>query len=491
MISTTQTAQALIDKFSLTNVPLLNESFVDTPTVLNFLKNTPCLIQKNTNAQRIETKSIISISPKTICRIRPYQREVVDYTVGLNHVKPSKVVMPCGSGKTFTGLCCVATLRRKTLIITNYKIVANQWKHELFKYFDVQKDNIQCIGDEGFEFNEKADITIITYDTMSSISTMKSCSIVRKILMTDFALVILDEAHKAVASSYFNMLSYISGCFLAFTATPVREDSEMKRLKYFVNDEIEVEAKELIENGYLSKIFCQTVIVPTHPVLHKNASLTYTEKLIAAVINPNKIEYLRSILQTMFDEKHKILVFCDDIWSIKYVANQIKKHFKIIGPVCMQTTLPEREKSVKKFLEEDHEGKIMFISRTGDEGIDVPSATKLIQICTSWGSRRQHAQRVGRVQRPANNNLVCEAITLVSDKTMEIVFSEKRDNYLREMGYDVTTEKIDVKSNQKNMKSIVDLIKKRKTFGKTLKKDIEKKKGSKSDSRKKVIKLLK
>ena len=59
------------------------------------------------------------------------------------------------------------------------------------------------------------------------------------------------------------------------------------------------------------------------------------------------------------------------------------------------------------------------------------------------------------------------------------------------MGYDVTIERIDVKSNKKNMKSIVDLIKKRKTFGKTLKKGIEKKKESKSDNRKKVIKLLK
>lgn len=486
----TVTAQKLIDRFQLKDVPLLNYPFIDTPTVLHFMKNTSCSIIKNTNAQNIEKKSFIKITPKENCRIRPYQRNVVDFCVGLNHIKPSMIVMPCGSGKTFTGLCCVATLRRKTLIITNYKIVANQWKNELFKYFDTSPENIQCISDDSFEYNDETDITILTYDTMSSISTIKSASLVRKILMTDFSLVILDEAHKAVASSYFNMLSYISGCFLAFTATPVREDSEMKRLKHFVNDEIEIDAINLIKNGYLSKILCRTIILPTHHLLYKNKSLTHTEKLIAAVINPNKVEFLKTILQEMFNEKHKILVFCDDIWSMQYVANRIRKDFKIIGPICMKTTLQEREKCVEKFLEEDDEGKIMFISRTGDEGIDVPSATKLIQICTSWGSRRQHAQRVGRVQRPANKDLLCEAITLVSNNTMEVDFAEKRDNYLREMNYDVIKEVMDIKYEQTNVKKLVNLIKKKKTFEKR-KKEKKKKIITMEKKREKIIKLLK
>ncbi len=484
MICTTTTARKLMDRYLLNDIPILNNSFIDVPTVLNFLKNSPCLIKRHTNIQDVAKKAFIQISPKDNCRIRPYQKQVVNHTVGTNHIKPSMIVMPCGSGKTFTGLCCIATLQRKTLIITNYKIVANQWKNELLKYFDIPEESIQCIGNDSFEFKDDTAITIITYDTMSSTSTIKSCSIIRKILMTDFSLVILDEAHKAVASSYFNMLSYISGCFLAFTATPVREDSEMKRLKHFVSDEIEIDATNLIENGYLSKILCKTIIIPTHPLLFKDKYLTHTEKLIAAVINPNKIKLLKTLLQKLFDEKHRTLVFCDDIWSMQYVAKQIKKDFKIIGPICMQTTLQDREKYVRIFLQEDDEGKIMFISRTGDEGIDVPSATKLVQICTSWGSRRQHAQRVGRVQRPANNKLLCEAITLVSDNTMEVEFAEKRDNYLREMNYDVKKETIDTEDKNINVKKLVHLIKKRKV-SKAEKKNKNKKKKEPSLKKKK------
>ena len=117
--------------------------------------------------------------------------------------------------------------------------------------------------------------------------------------------------------------------------------------------------------------------------------------------------------------------------------DKFQKTHNVIGPICMKTTTDMREKFVAKFLQEDNIGKILMISRTGDEGIDIPSATKMVQICTPWGSRRQHAQRIGRVQRPKEVNEVCEAISIISNDTHEVEFSKKRDEYLREMNYDV------------------------------------------------------
>ena len=42
----------------------------------------------------------------------------------------------------------------------------------------------------------------------------------------------------------------------------------------------------------------------------------------------------------------------------------------------------------------------MFLSKVGDNSIDIPEANVLIQISSHAGSRRQEAQRLGRILRP-------------------------------------------------------------------------------------------
>lgn len=435
--------QHLMTKHNILSIPNIGSmTYVDVESALKYMKATPH--DRMSNNCSIN-HAPIRIIPKENCRIRSYQKHVVDSIVQNRTIRPTLVIMPCGSGKTFTALCTMATNQRRTLIITNFKVVAHQWKRELLKNFQVDS-KIECISDDSFlfDYTNPPGITIVTYDALSSIGCVKSRNLVYGILMTDFSCILLDEAHKAVAPSYFSIISRLSGVFVAFTATPVREDSDMKLLHQLIEHEIEIPAENLIRDGYLSRIVCSTVIVPTDPRLYCK-SLSYNNQIACAVVNPNKIKYLHQLLDTMVREQDKILIFCDDIWSLKYVHNQLK--YSAIGPICMESTLSERERAITDFLEDDGKYKILTISRTGDEGIDVPSATKLIQICTPWGSRRQHAQRVGRLQRPSNNmRTCCEAITIVSDNTLEIEFSKRRDEYLSEMGYQIHESNVYVES---------------------------------------------
>ena len=41
----------------------------------------------------------------------------------------------------------------------------------------------------------------------------------------------------------------------------------------------------------------------------------------------------------------------------------------------------------------------LFLSKVGDNSIDIPEANVLIQISSHAGSRRQEAQRLGRILR--------------------------------------------------------------------------------------------
>ena len=86
----------------------------------------------------------------------------------------------------------------------------------------------------------------------------------------------------------------------------------------------------------------------------------------------------------------------------------------------------------------------MFLSKVGDNSIDIPEANVLIQISSHAGSRRQEAQRLGRILRakrppgggpPPPDEFNAFFYTLVSTDTQEMYFSAKRQQFLVDQGY--------------------------------------------------------
>ena len=50
-----------------------------------------------------------------------------------------------------------------------------------------------------------------------------------------------------------------------------------------------------------------------------------------------------------------------------------------------------------------HDGCCIGLSKIGDTALDIPDANVIIQISGHGGSRRQQAQRLGRILRPKPN----------------------------------------------------------------------------------------
>ena len=80
----------------------------------------------------------------------------------------------------------------------------------------------------------------------------------------------------------------------------------------------------------------------------------------------------------------------------------------------------------------------MFLSKVGDNSLDIPEANVLLQISSHAGSRRQEAQRLGRILRAKKDARAGAALnefnaffyTLVSKDTQEMYFSSKRRRFL-------------------------------------------------------------
>lgn len=71
--------------------------------------------------------------------------------------------------------------------------------------------------------------------------------------------------------------------------------------------------------------------------------------------------------------------------------------------------------------------------QVGDTSIDLPEATCLIQISSHFASRRQEAQRLGRILRAKRRNdegFNAFFYSLVSKDTQEMYYSSKRQGFL-------------------------------------------------------------
>jgi len=80
----------------------------------------------------------------------------------------------------------------------------------------------------------------------------------------------------------------------------------------------------------------------------------------------------------------------------------------------------------------------IFVSKVADTSFDLPEANVLIQISAHGGSRRQEAQRLGRILRAKRNStdqFNAFFYSLVSQDTLEMSYSRRRQRFLVNQGY--------------------------------------------------------
>jgi DNA excision repair protein ERCC-3 len=114
---------------------------------------------------------------------------------------------------------------------------------------------------------------------------------------------------------------------------------------------------------------------------------------ILCALNPNKARICDFLIKHHENRGDRILVFSDNVFALRSYATKMMRSF-IYGA----TGSVERMKILKNFQE--FQGQTLFISRIGDTSIDLPEANVIIQISSHYGSRRQEAQRLGRILRP-------------------------------------------------------------------------------------------
>lgn len=149
--------------------------------------------------------------------------------------------------------------------------------------------------------------------------------------------------------------------------------------------------------------------------------------------NPNKFLILQYLIRYHDARGHKVLVFIDNILILKRYATMLGRPF-LSGEVPNN----EREK-ILQFFSHLADWNVLFVSRVGDVGIDLPDANVAIEMSSQFGSRRQETQRLGRILRPKEHSKEAEFdsyfYSLVSAGTEEVRYSLKRQKFLIKQGY--------------------------------------------------------
>ena len=191
---------------------------------------------------------------------------------------------------------------------------------------------------------------------------------------------------------------------------------------------------ELQKRGFIARVQCAEVWCPMSPEFYREyLGCRSAKKMLLFVMNPNKFRACQFLIRYHERRNDKIIVFSDNVYALKHYALTMNKPF-IYGP----TSQNERLQILQNFKLNPKVNTI-FVSKVADTSFDLPDANVLIQISSHGGSRRQEAQRLGRILRAKKGTIAEEYnaffYTLVSQDTLEMSFSRKRQRFLVNQGY--------------------------------------------------------
>ncbi|XP_004276907.1 general transcription and DNA repair factor IIH helicase subunit XPB [Orcinus orca] len=380
----------------------------------------------------------INVDLKPTAVLRPYQEKSLRKMFGNGRARSGVIVLPCGAGKSLVGVTAACTVRKRCLVLGNSAVSVEQWKAQFKMWSTIDDSQICRFTSDAKDKPIGCSIAISTYSMLGH-TTKRSWEaerVMEWLKTQEWGLMILDEVHTIPAKMFRRVLTIVQAhCKLGLTATLVREDDKIVDLNFLIGPKLyEANWMELQNNGYIAKVQCAEVWCPMSPEFYREYVAIKTKKrILLYTMNPNKFRACQFLIKFHERRNDKIIVFADNVFALKEYAIRLNKPY-IYGP----TSQGERMQILQNFK---HNPKIntIFISKVGDTSFDLPEANVLIQISSHGGSRRQEAQRLGRVLR-AKKGMVAEEYnaffySLVSQDTQEMAYSTKRQRFLVDQGY--------------------------------------------------------
>lgn len=378
---------------------------------------------------------------------RPYQEKSLSKMFGNGRARSGIIVLPCGAGKSLVGVSAASRIRKSCLCLATNAVSVDQWAFQFKLWSTIRDENIcRFTSDSKERFRGNAGVVVTTYNMVAfgGKRSEESEKIIEEIRNREWGLLLMDEVHVVPAHMFRKVISITkSHCKLGLTATLVREDERITDLNFLIGPKLyEANWLDLVKGGFIANVQCAEVWCPmTKEFFAEYLKKENSKKKQALyVMNPNKFRACEFLIRFHEQErKDKIIVFADNLFALTEYAMKLHKPM-IYGA----TSHVERTKILEAFKTSPNVNTV-FLSKVGDNSIDIPEANVIIQISSHAGSRRQEAQRLGRIlrakgklqDRMAGGKEEYNAFfySLVSTDTQEMYYSTKRQQFLIDQGY--------------------------------------------------------
>ncbi|KAH7323892.1 P-loop containing nucleoside triphosphate hydrolase protein [Rhexocercosporidium sp. MPI-PUGE-AT-0058] len=385
-----------------------------------------------------DANATLDIDLKPAAQIRDYQEKSLSKMFGNGRAKSGLIVLPCGAGKTLVGITAACTIKKGVIVLCTSSMSVVQWRQEFLKWSNINPNDVAVFtSDNKDKFSGNTGIIVTTYNMVAQKGkrSYDSQKMMDFLTNREWGLMILDEVHVAPAHMFRRVTSIIkTHSKLGLTATLLREDDKISDLNFLIGPKLyEANWMELAEQGHIARVQCAEVWCPmTTEFYSEYLRQSSKNKSLLWIMNPRKFQACQFLIDYHEKRGDKIIVFSDNVYALKMYAQKLNKVF-IYG----ETGNAERLRILENFQHNENINTL-FLSKIGDTSLDLPEATCLIQISSHFGSRRQEAQRLGRILRAKRRNdegFNAFFYSLVSKDTLEMVYSSKRQAFLVDQGY--------------------------------------------------------
>ncbi|TPX68725.1 hypothetical protein SpCBS45565_g02880 [Spizellomyces sp. 'palustris'] len=380
----------------------------------------------------------LDVDLKATTKLRPYQERSLSKMFGNGRAKSGIIVLPCGAGKTLVGVTAACTIKKSCLVLCTSSVSVEQWAKEFRSWSTVREGQIakftsqekeKFVGDAGILIST---YTMVTYSGKRAYDAQQMMDFIRS---REWGFLLLDEVHVVPADMFRKVLTIVAAhAKLGLTATLVREDDKIGNLNYLIGPKLyEANWLDLARKGHIANVQCAEVWCNMTPEFYREylREKSRRRQLLYAM-NPRKLQACQYLIDFHESRGDKIIVFSDNVFALKHYAMKLNKPYIYGG-----TSPAERMRVLHQF---QHNPAIntIFLSKVGDTSIDLPEATCLVQVSSHYGSRRQEAQRLGRILRAkqrTDDGINAYFYSLVSRDTEEVYYSAKRQRFLIDQGY--------------------------------------------------------
>ena len=353
--------------------------------------------------------------------VRAYQQDAADaFWAGGSGV----IVLPCGAGKTIVGMAAMMKAQATTLILVTNTVSVHQWKRELIARTSLRPEDI---GEYSGERKEIRPVTIATYQVLIS----KTNGVEKHLAVfdsQDWGLIVYDEVHLLPAPVFRATADIQSRRRLGLTATLLREDGRERDVFSLIGPKrYDAPWRDIEAQGWIAPARCVEVRVTlTDDERMRYATAEPDETYRVGSTTPQKLSVVAAIVADHPDD-HVLVIgqFLDQLDSLAAFLD---------APIITgKTPTKERERLYDAFRTGDV--RVLVVSKVANFSIDLPEASVAIQVSGTFGSRREEAQRLGRILRPKADGRIAHFYSIVSRDTNDQTFAANRQRFLAEQGY--------------------------------------------------------